>query len=138
MPTKLSKEHLLALRVLSFSHSHLASRLKTCRRRASLVRHATARQVSNPSQHPWAPLVRAAAVQRGVPFLLLLLRLFRLLYELACEWCPLLGERNGSTRLIRNTDEQPAQSPALLDPIGHSHLHGLRQDSQHRDHARLA
>ena len=49
------------MRVLGYSHSHRASRLKTCRRRASLVRHATARKVSSPWQHPWAPLVRAAA-----------------------------------------------------------------------------
>ena len=41
------------MRFLGYSHSHLASRLKTCRRRASLVRHATApRKVSS----PWAPL----------------------------------------------------------------------------------
>jgi hypothetical protein len=76
MPTKLSKEHLLALRVLSYSHSHLASRLKTCRRRASLVRHATARKVSNPSQHPWAPLVRswcALLLQFSAAFLFVVL-----------------------------------------------------------------
>ena len=71
MSTKLSREHLLPARVLGYFLSHLASRLKTCRLRASLVGHTTARKVSNPWQHPWAPLLRArrqsAARRRAAP-----------------------------------------------------------------------
>ena len=71
MSTKLSREHLLPARVLGYFLSHLASRLKTCRLRASLVGHTTARKVSNPWQHPWAPLLRArrqaAARRRASP-----------------------------------------------------------------------